>query len=518
MEKFKDLKPANMDATGREGCLPGTRLDILQDIFASLMHPDAENNIIWLRGQAGCGKSTILNTLASYFNQLHRQGAFLFWDRNKADNSEPHHVIRTLAYQLARFDPAFAQELATRINNSPHVTESSLDLQFWYLLQEPLTALAETHRCDPIVIVLDALDECGMPESRRHLLNTLSAGLAKLPKVVRVLIASRDEPDIYAALTHLDPVVHDTPMGDQSTSTDIEALFRRRLSSNADAFLSYGLPPEWPGAGVIQKLVTLSGGLFIWASTTIRFIESGFPSERLEKVLNASHGSSHTRLDDLYRVALTHPFRSLDESEQKVVHSILGAILIAREQLTDEQLSQLLGLALDQVRNVLSRLQPLLHSARGRPVRVLHASFIDFLCYLKRCQDPKWHIVASAHHLDLASRCLRVMEQDLKFNICGIETSYYPNKEIKGLQERVKRAIIPSLLYASQYWADHLGSGSVQKEGSHPLADSVRSFITCRLLYWIEVFSVKDRMSMVLVILRKVTSWAKVCHLSDMQL
>ena len=394
-----------------------------------------------------------------------------------------------------------------------------MDLQFRYLLQEPLTALAETHHCDPIVIVLDALDECGMPESRRHLLNTLSAGLAKLPKVVRVLIASRDEPDIYAALSHLNPIVHDAPMGDQSTSTDIEALFQKRLSSNADAFLSCGLPPEWPGAEAIQKLVALSEGLFIWASTTIRFIEYGFPSERLETVLSASAlGQSHTSLDNLYRVALTHPFRSCNESEYKAVNSILGAILVSREELTDEELSRLLGLAINIVRDVLSRLQPLLQGGHGRPVRVLHASFIDFLSDPERCKDPKWHIITSAHHLHLASCCLRVMEQDLKFNICGIETSYYPNKEIEGLQERVEQAIMPSLLYASQYWADHLESGSVQKEGSHPLADSVQSFITCRLLYWIEVFSVKDRMSMVLVILRKVTSWANVCRLSDMQL
>lgn len=86
-------------------------------------------------------------------------------------------------------------------------------------------------------------------------------------------------------------------MGDEVTSLDIELLFQKRLSSDADAFVGCGLPPHWPGTEVIQKLVTLSGGLFIWASTTIRFIECGLPSERLEKVLSASaHGPSHTRL------------------------------------------------------------------------------------------------------------------------------------------------------------------------------------------------------------------------------
>jgi len=34
--------------------------------------------------------------------------------------------------------------------------------------------------------------------------------------------------------------------------------------------------------------------------------------------------------NDLYRVALMHPFQSYDKSEHKAVYTILGAILVAR--------------------------------------------------------------------------------------------------------------------------------------------------------------------------------------------
>jgi hypothetical protein len=98
MEALRDLKPANMEADELEMCLPGTRVDILQNVFVTLTYPNVEKNVIWLRGPAGTGKSTILNTLAHYSLQLCRQGAFLFWDRNDPDNSEPRRVIRTLAY------------------------------------------------------------------------------------------------------------------------------------------------------------------------------------------------------------------------------------------------------------------------------------------------------------------------------------------------------------------------------------------------------------------------------------
>jgi len=144
-----------MTAAEREGCLAGTQMDILQHIFVSLIHPNPENNIIWLRGPAGAGKSTILNTVAHYSHHLLRQGAFLFWDRIDAKNSEPRHVIRTLAHQLARFDPIFARALEAKIKSQHHIT-ASLNSQFQHLVQEPLAALS-AHDRGLIIIVLDAL-------------------------------------------------------------------------------------------------------------------------------------------------------------------------------------------------------------------------------------------------------------------------------------------------------------------------------------------------------------------------
>ena len=516
IEALKRLKPAEMDAGGRPTCLPGTRVDILNNLFDSLTNPNIPSgrNVIWLCAPAGSGKSTILSTVARHFSEVGRLGAFLFWNRNDPLNGDPLRVIRTLASQLADLHPSFAEKLAARIERSPSIITSALDAQFHHLLEEPLAELAAEADLGPIVIVLDALDECGTAGTREGLLHTLSGGLAKLPSMFRLLVASRDEPDIHAALSSLNVDVRDTPIDDKSIS-DVDLLFKQRLAGNDRALLLRRLPSNWPSESEIQRLVTLSGGLFIWAATTIRFIESDFPEKRLEKVLNASvQGPSHARLDELYRVALTSPFESYDESDFKIVHSILGAIVIAREQLTDVVLSRLLGVNIRDVQRVLSRLQPVLRGGHGRPVQVLHTSFTDFLCDLERCQDSRLHINPSSHHLDLASGCLQVMQQDLKFNICGIETSYKRNKDIEGIQERVDRAITLVVVYASQYWADHLGSGSVPALGSHTLVDAVTDFFNHRFLYWIEVFSVKDQISMASVILRKAGDWARVGRLS----
>jgi len=500
-----------MDVEHREICLPETRENILQELFVSLTVPDPSHRVIWLRGLAGSGKSTILNTMAQCFSKLHRRGAFLFWDRNDAVNSDPRRVIRTLAYQLACFNPAFAETLVSRVNMSPSIIESPLDEQFRCLVEEPLASLAAKHDLGPIIIILDAVDECGTRETRKKLLDALSIGLAKLPTMFRLIIASRNEPDIRVSISRLDITVIDLGIDDDRTKLDILRLFQRRLV-DTPAFVDYDLPTNWPGDAVVRQLVDRAQGLFIWASTTIRFIESGDPDERLNKVLSASaHGEPHHELDDLYRVALVHPFNSSDQRELDAVHSILGAIVVAREPLTDEQLGELLGLKLGTVRGILSRLQPLLLWSRGKSAQLLHTSFTDFLCDPERCHDPQWHTNISTHHYILASCCLQLMQQKLKFNICGIETSHRRHQEIEGIQERIDQAITHVLMYASQYWADHLTLGS-SSEPDLRLVDEVMDFVKNRLLFWIEVFSLKNQMSRISIILRKATDWAKVGH------
>ena len=442
MEALNDLNPANMGAVGRARCLPGTRVQVLVDLFLALTHPNPENKIIWLHGPTGSGKSTILNTLARCLRKLDRQGAFLFFDQNDRDNSDPCRVISTLAHQLARFHPIFAEKILSQIQTWPGITESSLDAQFRRLIQDPLTAIAKTDDWGPIIIVLDALDECGTTVSRKPLLKAL-LNLTKLPKMFRLLIASRDEPKTTPSLDTKRlsiPVdngkssdielfrsaladVATYPIKVRSALSDINLLFRRWLSRNADVFVNLGLPPDWPGGHIIEQLVAQSEGLFSWASTAIRFIESDFPEERLKAVLIASaHGMSRIGLDDLYQVVLTHQFSSYNASELKVAHSILGAIVVSGKRLSDQQLSRLLGVAVGKVQDVLFRLHPVLRWARGRPVQLLHSSFTDFLCDPTRCQDPQWRININVSAPDLASTSQRAAiygRENMEFDSFG---------------------------------------------------------------------------------------------------
>ena len=434
----------------------------------------------------------------------------MFFDRSDPVNSDPSRVIPTLAYHLAQFSSVFARKLDEQIQARRDILHSSLAAQFQTLLEEPSKAVAALIDHFPIIIIIDGLDECGTERSRRHLLEILSKRIRNLAPVFQILVASRDEKDIRFAFSprNIDATPFPLHIGDDTTRRDIAQYFQKRLKSIAECS---ELAPDWPGPEAIEKLTECAGGLFIWASTAVGFIEDGLlPNARLQIVLNLSpQGESLTKLYDLYQLTLAEQFKSLRDDELEILRGVLGAIVVARERLTVEVLSRLLGLELHEVQHILSRLRSLLQWSPGGPIIVLHASFPDFLGDPGRCHDRRWHIDLPAHHRRLATACFGIMRGRLRFNICSLETSYYKNKAIDGIEKLIDRNITADLMYGCQYWAAHLDLG-VTGHLDSGFSNEIGFFLGQRFLFWLEVFSLKDRFHAVSTILNTAASWCKV--------
>jgi hypothetical protein len=136
-DNLKDLNPAPMDSFSRSECLPNTRQVILKFVMDWLTTPSGSENVLWLHAMAGFGKSTISTTVAESFRELGRLGAFIFFNRNTTD-SDPAVVIRTLSYQLARFDQSIKSAVCDVIEDNPGITESAIRVQFSELILRPL--------------------------------------------------------------------------------------------------------------------------------------------------------------------------------------------------------------------------------------------------------------------------------------------------------------------------------------------------------------------------------------------
>jgi len=101
---------AGHNCGNRQGCLSGTRKDVLRDIGDWLASEQGQH-VFWLNGLAGTGKSTIAQTFAETAFADGRLGASFFCSRDFEDRSNLQMIFPTLAFQLACQYPPFRKEL-----------------------------------------------------------------------------------------------------------------------------------------------------------------------------------------------------------------------------------------------------------------------------------------------------------------------------------------------------------------------------------------------------------------------
>ena len=90
-------------------------------------------------------------------------------------------------------------------------------------------------------------------------------------------------------------------------------------------------------------------------------------------------------------------------------------------------------------------------------------------------------------HRDLAVASFSVMQARLRFNICGLETSYLHNSEVVGLDKKIKENIPLHLLYSCRFWANHLQDTEFDSELLHLVGRLVAGV---QVLFWLEVLGV----------------------------
>lgn len=159
------------------------------------------------------------------------------------------------------------------------------------------------------------------------------------------------------------------------------------------------IPEPWPSQPDLEKLVAKSEGLFIWASTLVKFVEgSSLPHITLQSALNI-----HTGLDPLYhRVLLAAPRYGPFEL-------VLSTIILIQKHLSAEQLGLLLGLGTDVINAALAGLGSILiiPEKNDRPIQPFHASLHNFLTDSHRSQE--FFINPAIYHTSILLNCLKII-------------------------------------------------------------------------------------------------------------
>ncbi|KAJ7151849.1 hypothetical protein C8R43DRAFT_886474 [Mycena crocata] len=254
--------PRVSSANNRLTCFPGTRSFLISQIaaWAALPTDDSTPNVFWLSGPAGSGKSTIATTIANTFERLGFLGSFVFFNRDVHERAQPAAMIRTIAHQLATRNSGLQVGILTAIKQVPWIAETDLGFQFERLILEPARAAASW---DPVVIVVDALDEGGKGPVQEAFLTVLANGLPKLPNHVRVLITSRRDAQITRVLGAL-PCVRECDLTQTVSIHEDICIYIDAQMQEVQLRHSKLLPASWPAAHMIDKLVERAHGLFFF--------------------------------------------------------------------------------------------------------------------------------------------------------------------------------------------------------------------------------------------------------------
>ncbi|KAJ6470325.1 hypothetical protein C8R45DRAFT_422669 [Mycena sanguinolenta] len=443
-------------------CHPETRTKMLEDLRTWALDLNPETTILWLYGPAGAGKSAIMQTLARQLQDIGRLGGSFIFQRGHTTRGNAKTLVATLAYQIAlnvgswqtpvsrmvenepsivkhsiasprapiaqmvENEPPFVEHsivplrtpIPLMLENDPSIVEQSIPplrtsisrmveddpsivgwsiaAQMQKLISEPCSA--RRHH-DPVVIVIDGLDEC---EGHDIQVVILQAILTASSTLLRFMVASRPEPHICEMFDSPDYDGHYRSFNVEQSFEDVRKYLSDefgRIHWEHCAMRSVPLP--WPLPGVLDQLIRKSSGYFIYASTIVKFIDdiNYRPTERLAIILDDGVGSESAfdGLDQLYMTILSSAPR------QSQLIPIFCAIV--NFDFNTSMLDLVLRLADGETRLLLRSLNSLLDvpSVDGDPISSYHASFPDFLNNPSRSQD---FCVGTLHRrMDLA-RCL----------------------------------------------------------------------------------------------------------------
>ena len=488
-----------MDGFNRTPCLENTRRNVIKDVMEWIADDSNKaKKVLWVYGLAGTGKGTLSTTMAQMMRSLHRLGAFFFFNRDIPQRNFAT-LIRTLAYRLAMFDARIGAAISRVVENADNIAGMPLEFQFENLLSANALKSVEWSG-GPIVLIIDALDECGSEADRKILMQVLSKGFSDLPSFIRVMVVSRQEPDIQRALgSHLHLQSYPLDIDSVTNKNDISEYIRHRLEEIRinDGYLG----DRWPGDDKISSLANGAGGLFIWASTACLYIESGYPGRRLSELISkqpdGNSSGPFAQLDGLYNTGLQSAGFWNDQLLRSDCCSILGAVLCARVPLSCSVIDALLALPQDTPSwKSVSRLRCFLRVSETERIRILHPSFHDYLS--ERCRGQPWSIDIERHNKELALRCINLLDKELRENTCNMTLPYLSRKN----------TLPEAISYACKFWIEHI---CLVSDVTDDILKRIYDFLEKHLLHWMEVLAILKSHDHTIRSIPNVTKWLQVC-------
>ena len=400
----------------------GTReglFEELQSWYDGCFPKDEPKQFYFLSGGAGLGKSAISHQLCTRLDNPehgHQVGASYFFVRDNEGLSSLDLFLSTLLHQLALSQPTLRPHIIAAVQeylqrgDQQKIGYASKNL-FWKALLKASTSEPDH---PSVFLVIDGLDECKERDLLPQLLRSLLE-LAREVSCLRVFAASRPEPRIMAVLTAPEArdIVHSRSLDD--TLEELKGDVKLYLEETVPRIPSYAAYLR-DNPDALERLSRRAAGVFIYASTAVKFLEAyrDHPEEQFELLFSSEGAPWLSPIDALYLQVLRSAFppKDLRQARPARRERLLSLLQVLVLDLDSDILRPscivLLGSGLseDDVTSMVDSLRSVLFINKNGEVRPLHATFREFLVDKDRCVDSLYHVDAGKGHARLASACL----------------------------------------------------------------------------------------------------------------
>ncbi|SCO01245.1 related to ankyrin [Fusarium fujikuroi] len=254
--------------------------------FQSWLSPvnSTEPHVLWINGPAGFGKTVLCAHIVHYLSEaLDTPVAHFFFTSDHESREDPFSTLISWLRQVAaKMNDAF--ECIRRAFEHEYPSEQASRKTLLELLKQVITAVPGC------VFIADGLDECSQlgngDASVARFLRDIMVAIAGAD--ARLLLVSRDEPDIREALTEHQEILSEYRIDTNDVQADIAVFSRsvvnRKLWGKSDDLR----------AAISKSMTDRCQGQFLWIKMQEESLRSGMSKKRLHEVVeNMPSGLDH---------------------------------------------------------------------------------------------------------------------------------------------------------------------------------------------------------------------------------
>ena len=306
-------------------CHPDTRKTIIGEIMSWIGDPSRTSSVLWFNGPAGAGKTAIAQSLCKLCEAAQWLAGSFFFSRYApaSGRSNAEFLFPTIAFGLSVAIPEVGKIIDAVVASNPSIPTKALEIQLQKLILEPLQQISEESK-QPIVIIIDGLDECEGEDVQSNVLRLLGSVFQR-PTVggrdrICFIVTSRPEPWICDEFT-TEPLcsvtrqifLGQTPEANDDIRTFLRLGFTEIHDSPKHRLTMSNVPKPWPSYSVLDDLVDKASGQFIYPATVLKFVgdPNYRPTDRLDII---------TSMPVISPTALTQkPLATLDQLYSQIL-------------------------------------------------------------------------------------------------------------------------------------------------------------------------------------------------------